>query len=176
MLGGVTTLRCATCRRRAATLDGGRCARCWRGVVDGGDEADRAAAARAPGLPVWALAALAADRSALVRAEVAGRRDLPGELAARLADPRVEPDPAVLRRMAAHPAVGPWAQALAASRDVVALRRLAANPATPPDALALLAAHPDPSVHGRARARAVGASLDPAARRRLPVGLRRYLT
>ena len=144
--------------------------------MDGGDEAARAAAARQPGLPGWLLAALAADRSALVRAEVAARPDLPGEVVARLADPRAEPDPTVLRRMAGHPAVGPWALALAASRDVVALRRLAANPATPADALALLAAHPDPAVHGRARARVVAASLDAAARRRLPVGLRAYLS
>ncbi|HET6952399.1 MAG TPA: hypothetical protein VFI47_18610 [Acidimicrobiales bacterium] len=140
------------------------------------DEAGRAAAARHDDLPGWVLNALAADRSALVRAEVASRPGLPDALVAVLADPRTEPDPTVLRRMAAHPGIAVRALALAATADVVALRRLAENPATPRDALAVLAGHPDPAVHRRARARIVGAGLDDDARARLPVGLRAYLT
>ncbi len=176
MLGGVTTVRCATCRRRTALEPGGRCTRCWRTVVTERDEAGRAEAARHGEVPGWVLAALAADRSPLVRAEVAARPALPDAVGAVLADPRTEPDPTVLRRMAAHPGLGARALALAGTSDVVALRRLADNPATPVDALAVLAGHPDPSVHRRARARLVGAVLDDEARRRLPAGLRPFLT
>jgi hypothetical protein len=176
MLGQVTSVRCATCRRRTGLEAGGRCARCWRTVVESGDEAGRAEAARRREVPGWVVAALAADRSPLVRAEVAARPDLSAAVVAVLADPRTETDPTVLRRMAAHPRLGDRALALAGAGDVVALRRLADNPAASPDALAVLAAHPDPSVHRRARARVVGAQLDEAARRRLPVGLRRFLT
>jgi hypothetical protein len=145
-------------------------------VVSGDDEAARASAARDGEVPGWVLAALAADRSPLVRAEVAGRPDLPDAVVAVLADPRAEPDPTVLRRMAAHAGIGSRALALAGCGDLVALRRLADNPATPADALAVLAGHPDPSVHRRARARLVGAVLDDDARSRLPVGLRPFLT
>jgi hypothetical protein len=176
MLRGVTGLRCATCRRRTALEAGGRCPGCWRAVVGAGDEARRSSAARDPDLPGWALAALAADRSPLVRAEVAARTDLPDSVVAVLADPRTEPDVTVLRRMAGHARLGARALALAAVGDVVTLRRLADNPAAPPDVLTVLAGHPDPTVGCRARARLLGAGLDDVARRRLPAGLRRYLT
>jgi hypothetical protein len=145
-------------------------------VVGTGDEARRSAAARDPDLPGWALSALAGDRSPLVRAELASRPDLPDAVVAVLADPRTEPDVTVLRRMAGHPRLGVRALALAASADVVTLRRLADNPAAPTDVLTVLAGHPEPTVGGRARARLVGQGLDDAARRRLPAGLRRYLT
>jgi hypothetical protein len=131
--------------------------------------------ARAAGAPAPVVAALAADRSALVRAEVAARPDLPDDLVARLADPRSEGDATVLRRMAAHPRLGARAQGLAATGDVVVLRRLAANPGVPAEALAVLAGHPDPAVQRRARARLAGTRLTPAGRARLPVGLRRLL-
>ena len=174
MLGVVTGDRCATCRRRGP-LDGGRCGRCWA-TSAGGDEAARAAAARDPGVPAAVVARLAADRSPLVRAEVAARADLPEPVIARLADPRVEHDATVLRRMAGHPRLGGGrAEALAATGDVVVLRRLAANPGTPPATLAVLATHADPATRNRARGRLAGDRLTGAARARLPVGLRRLL-
>jgi hypothetical protein len=173
MLGDVTGVRCASCGRRRP-LDGGRCDPCWSAAV-AGDEAARAAAARAPGAPAPVVAALAGDRSPLVRAEVAARPDLPEHLIARLADPRTEGDATVLRRMAAHARLGARAGALAATGDVVVLRRLAANPGVPAEALADLAGHPDPAVRRPARGRLAGARLTPAGRARLPVGLRRLL-
>ena len=173
MLGVVTGARCATCRRRGP-LDGGRCGRCWA-TSTGGDEAARAAAARDPGAPAAVLARLAADRSPLVRAEVAARVDLPDPVIARLADPRTERDATVLRRMAGHPRLGARAAALATTGDVVVLRRLAANPGTPAATLAVLATQPDAATRHRARGRLAGARLTGTARARLPVGLRRLL-
>lgn len=168
--------RCPTCGRRATPGTGDRCDRCWRSCVASDREADRTEAARAAGLPLWALTTLAADRSPLVRAEVAARLDLPDEIIATLADPATEPDRAVLRRMARHPRLRAHARRLVRTDDLPALRHLAGNPTCPPDTLALLARHPDGVVHRRARARAVGAALDDEARHRLPVGLRHLLT
>jgi hypothetical protein len=158
------------------TAAGSRCDRCWRTLVSHAGEADRADAARREDLPAWARATLALDRSPLVRAEIAGRADLPDRLIATLADPAIEPDRAVLRRIARHPRLGRHARTLAGAGDLYTLRHLVQNPSCPAEALDVLAAHPDPTVHGRARARLVGASLDDAQRLRLPLGLRHLLT
>jgi hypothetical protein len=172
--------RCATCRKRPAVAapvpaPGGCCEPCWRRALASPAESDRSEAARRPGAPAWALAALAADQSPLVRAEVALRPDLPDEIVATLADPDREPDRTVLRRMAKHPALGANAPRLAAVDDLVVHRQLAGNPSTPATVLAVLSRHADPAVRQAARARLVGAALDPDGRSRLPVGVRNYL-
>lgn len=170
------TNRCTTCGRRAPIEAGGRCEDCWRAAVGSRREADRADAARQADLPVWALAPLAADPSPLVRAEVAERDDLPGEIIATLADPATEPHRAVLRRIARHPRLRGHARRLIQTDDVFTLRHVAQNPGCPVEALRLLARHPDRLVHQRARARLVAAGLDDEQRRRLPVGLRHLLS
>ncbi|HEX6568932.1 MAG TPA: hypothetical protein VF015_07200 [Acidimicrobiales bacterium] len=172
---GAKTGRCATCARRAPLDAGGRCDRCWQAAVGSDRESDRTAAARRTDLPTWALATLAADRSPLVRAEIAERDDLPDRIIATLADPATQPHRAVLRRIARHPRLRAHARALIHTDDVFTLRHVAQNPTCPPDALALLARHPDRSVHERARARVVAAALDDEQRRRLPLGLRHLL-
>jgi hypothetical protein len=144
-------------------------------LAPGARQPDRSEAARRPGAPAWALAALAADQSPLVRAEVALRPDLPDEIVATLADPDREPDRTVLRRMAKHPALGAHAPRLAAVDDLVVHRQLAGNPSTPATVLAVLSRHADPAVRQAARARLVGAALDADGRSRLPVGVRNYL-
>ncbi|HEX6421128.1 MAG TPA: hypothetical protein VFZ77_21670 [Acidimicrobiales bacterium] len=154
---------------------GGRCERCWRAVVASRREADRAEAARHTGLPAWVVAALAADPSPLVRAEIAERPDLPDEVIGALADPGAERHPTVLRRIARHPRLCSHARRLIHTEDVHALRHVAQNPGCPDDALRLLAQHPDRLVHQRARARLMAVGLDDEQRRRLPVGLRHLL-
>lgn len=138
-------------------------------------EADRADAARQVDLPPWARATLALDRSPLVRAEIAGRADLPDRIVAALANPATELDRTVLRRIARHPRLGAHAEALAQADDAHTLCRLAGNPSCPTETLDLLARHADPAVRRRARARLVGAALDDQQRHRLPLGLRHLL-
>ena len=167
--------RCTACRRRGALADGGWCDRCWHRAVDGGWESRRIEAARRADLPAWALDALAADASALVRAEVAGRDDLPPRIIAALADPVVEPDRTVLRQIARHPRLATHAVELISTDDLHTLRRVAQNPTCPVEALTVLARHPDPTLSRWARARLVGARLDGQQRQQLPVGLRRLL-
>jgi len=168
--------RCTACRRRGALAGGGWCDRCWHRVVDGRRESDRIEAARRRDLPEWALDALAADGSPLVRAEVAGRADLPPEIIAALADPVTEPDRTVLRRIARHPRLTEHALDLISTDDLHTLRRVAQNPTCPIEALTVLAGHPDPTLSRWARARIVAARLDGQQRLRLPVGLRRLLS
>jgi hypothetical protein len=139
-------------------------------------ESVRASAARRPGAPEWALIALAADPSALVRAEVALRSDLSDQVVDSLADPGRERDRTVLRRMAKHPELGSRrAAALAGLDDVVVQRQLAGNPSTPAGVLGVLAGHTDPAVSLAAQARLIGAALDDGQRQRLPVGVRAFL-
>jgi len=138
-------------------------------------ESVRTAIARRPGAPEWALTALAADPSPLVRAEVALRTDLPAEVVEALADPGRERDRTVLRRMARHPALGRRAWLLAALNDLVVQRQLARNPSTPSEVLTWLARHTDPTVSGAARARLISAALDTSQQKRLPVGVRAFL-
>ncbi len=172
--------RCAVCRKRAAVAapvpaPGGCCEACWRTAVASAAESDRSEAARRPGAPLWALTTLARDRSPLVRAEVALRRDLPEAVVAALSDPRQETDRTVLRRMAKHPALGARAHGLAALDDVVVDRQLAGNPSTPTTLLLGLSRHADAAVRQAASARLVGAALDDEGRRRLPLGVRTFL-
>ncbi|HEY7070029.1 MAG TPA: hypothetical protein VH479_07950 [Acidimicrobiales bacterium] len=138
-------------------------------------ESVRTAVARRPGAPEWALTALAADPSPLVRAEVALRADLTDEVLEALADPQRERDRTVLRRMARHPALGRRASALAEMNDVVVQRQLAGNPSTPTEVLTGLARHTDPTVSRAARARLITATLDASEQERLPVGVRAFL-
>jgi hypothetical protein len=163
------------CKRRVAREPSGRCDHCWRNAVGSRREPDRADAARSPDLPGWALATLAADRSSLVRAEIAVRDDLPDRLIAALANPAIETGSTVLRRIAKHPRLGEHARLLVQSDDLIVLRQVAQNPGTPLDTLKLLAEHPDQTVHLRARTRVMGAGLDEEQRHRLPVGLRHLL-
>jgi Leucine rich repeat variant len=172
--------RCATCGKRAAVgastaAPGGCCEPCWQEAVASSSESVRAAAARRPGAPEWALDALAYDPSPLVRAEIALRRDLTDPLMDKLADPDRELDRTVLRRMARHPALGRRASDLAALNDLVVQRQLAGNPSTPPGVLSALAYHADPAVNRAAQARLIGAALDAEQRERLPVGVRSFL-
>jgi hypothetical protein len=172
--------RCATCGKRAAVgastaAPGGCCEPCWHEAVASTSESARAAAARRPGAPEWALDALAYDRSPLVRAEIALRPDLTDPLMDKLADPERERDRTVLRRMARHPALGRRAADLAELNDVVVHRQLAGNPSTPTAVLSTLARHTDPAASRAAQARLVGAALDAEQRERLPVGVRNFL-
>ncbi len=155
---------------------GGYCEPCWRAAVANAAESVRASAARRPGAPEWALIALAADPSPLVRAEVALRSDLSDEVVDTLADPGRERDRTVLRRMARHPELGSRrAAALAGLDDVVVQRQLAGNPSTPAGVLGVLARHTDAAVSRAAQARLIGAALDDDERQRLPVGVRAFL-
>jgi len=171
--------RCATCGKRAAVgasdAPGGCCEPCWQQAVASTSESARASAARRPGAPDWALAALADDPSPLVRAEIALRPDLIDRLLDKLADPERERDRTVLRRMARHPALGRRARALAELNDVVVQRQLAGNPSTPTAVLSGLARHSDPAVSRAAQARLIGAALDSEQHQRLPVGVRNFL-
>jgi hypothetical protein len=172
--------RCGTCHKRmvagaSTSVPGGCCEPCWQAAVASASESVRASAARRPGAPGWALSALAADPSPLVRAEVALRSDLTDQLVDTLADPERERDRTVLRRMARHPALGKRATALAALNDVVVQRQLAGNPSTPTAVLSALANHTDPAVRRSAQARLIAAALGSEQRERLPVGVRSFL-
>lgn len=175
-MGTTKRRRCTGCRARSRRLEADdRCEACWRARVTSTRVPERTAAADDPLLPAWAFAVLAADPATLVRAHLIARTDLPAGLLAQLADPRGDTEPRLLRLAAVHPQLGDHARALVDTDDVPTLRGVANNVSTPAETLRLLARHPDSTVHGPARRRALAAQLDDGQRARLPLGVRALL-
>lgn len=167
--------RCDGCRARPGRLEAdGRCEACWRSRITSERVPERTAAADDAGLPPWAFAVLANDSATLVRAHLIARPDLPSELLVHMADPS-RAEARILRLAALHPQLGDHARQLVESDDIHTLRGVASNRSTPVDTLRLLSRHPDRTVHGPARRRALATRLDPAQRDRLPLGVRSLL-
>lgn len=97
-------------------------------------------------LPEPLLSRLAVDPHEQVRAAIASRADLPGRLAAQLADPDREPSPIVMRSIAASIHAAHVAADLVGCGDPVALALLALNPDTPVEVLDRLTESPDADV------------------------------
>jgi hypothetical protein len=175
-MGTTKRRRCTGCRSRSRRLEADdRCEACWRARVTSTRVPDRTAAADDPLLPAWAFPLLAVDPATLVRAHLIARTDLPAGLLAQLADPHGDTEPRLLRLAAVHPHLGDHARVLVDTDDVHTLRGVAHNRSTPADTLRSLALHPDSTVHGPARRRALAAQLDADQLARLPVGVRSLL-
>lgn len=117
------------------------CDRCLDDLLAEVDPGRRRSLSTWPQLPHPVIELLATDQDAHVRAALAARTDLPTALAARLADPTVEPSPLVWRGLASTPRVREVAERLATCDDTRTLLALALNVDTPRAVLDRLVGH-----------------------------------
>lgn len=122
------------------------CGPCLRVILSEADPGRRRSLAGVTGLPPQVAERLAGDPDAGVRARLATRGDLASDLAARFADPRIEPSPVVWRCLAATPTGASRAESLLSGNDRLTGLILATNPATTPGVLERLARHADAEI------------------------------